>query len=441
MLAGTATGRTVHREAGDLLAWLILAGTGLALTGLAVYAGARLGTASAPFVGRYRFKVDPATLLAPAVAVAVVAAAAHGLIDRLPWRAVLLSGYVAALAWALALAAVDGVKGLSGPVTNPGEYFRDVPAVGADPGAFLRDFVANSPEYATATRQHPPGPVLLLWGLDRMGLDHPGTLGLLITVIGCTTVPLILVAMRSLSGEASARRLAPVLVLAPYAVWVAVSMDAVTAALSAAMVTSGVLASEQQRRGGPAVVLAVISGLLLGIAALFSYAAPWLGLSVICVYFVRRRPLLNVVTGAAALIPLIVAQRAGFGWSDGLTAAQADFSMRVEPHRSAVVWGLVSLVVLVLACGPAIVASARKIRRTAGWPFLVGAVIAVAFAVGAGLARGEMEHAWLPYFPWLLVAAVAPERRGEEPAPTPLLLVGIGAASAVVLAAVLETAW
>jgi hypothetical protein len=433
--------RLAPSEAADLARWVVLAGTGLGLTALAVHLGARLGTASAPFVGRYRLKVDAGTLLAPAVAAVVLVAAARGLPDRMRWRPVLLTSYLGALAWALALAAVDGGNGLAAPVTNPGEYLSDVPSVGNRPGAFIREFVASSGEHAAATRQHPPGPVLLLWTLQRLGVHRPLVIGLLITVIGCLSVPLVLVAVRSMCGEASARRIAPVLVLAPYAVWVAVSMDAVTATLCAAMVTSGVLASEQHRRGPPAIAWAVASGLLLGGAALFSYAAPWLALSVICVYFVRRRAMLIAVTGAAALVPLALAQAAGFAWADGLTAAQADFSVRVEPTRSAVVWSYVSLVVLTLACGPAIVASARKIRRTPGWPFLVGATVAVGFAVVAGLARGEMEHAWLPYFPWLLVAAGAPEVRGGEPAATPLWLVGAGALGAVVLGAVLRTSW
>lgn len=426
-------------EVGDLVRWLLLAGVGLAMTGGAVHAGARLGTASAPFVGHYRLELGPASLLAPVVGGCILLAVATGVVERLSWRWLLFCAYVGALAWALALAVVEGSSGLADAVTDRDDYYVDVPAAGADIAKFLAGFVANSAEHAVATRQHPPGPILFLWSLNAVGLDRPLLLGLLITALGCLTVPLVLIATRSLCGELSARRLAPVLVLAPYAIWVAVSMDAVTATLSAAMVTAGVLASEHHRRGPPAILWALLSGLLLGVSALFSYAAPWLALSVICVYFVRRRPLLNVVTGTAALVPLALAQAAGFVWADGLTAAQADFSIRVEPQRSAVLWSLVSLVVLVLACGPAIVASGRKIRRTPGWPFLAGAGVAVIFAVGAGLARGEMEHAWLPYFPWLLVAAAAPQRRGDDPAPTPLVLVGVGAASAVLLAAGLQT--
>ena len=71
----------------------------------------------------------------------------------------------------------------------------------------------------------------------------------------------------------------------------------------------------------------------------------------------------------------------------------------------------------------------------------MGAAAGVAWAILAGLARGEAERSWLPFFPWLLVAAVAPEHRGAPPARTPLLLVGAGALTAVVLQAVLRSPW
>lgn len=425
----------------DLWRWIVLLAVGLALTWLAVHRHARLGTASAPFIGSYRFKVEPGTLLAPTVAIAVLIAAAQGLHRRMPWRWLLLTSYLATAAWTFALALVDGGNGLVRPVTNPDEYLSDVGTVGTDPAGYLHDFVSRAPELSVATRQHPPLPVLLLWTAQRLGIHRPTMLGSLLTLTGILVVPLVAVATRSLAGERAGRELLPVLVLAPYAVWVAVSMDAVTAALGAGLVTAGVLASERRRGWGWRIGWAAGSGLLLGVAALFSYAVAWLGVSVICVYFVRRQPLLNVVTGVCALLPLAAAQLAGFVWTDGLTAAQKDFSERVGPHRSAVVWGFLGLVVLVVACGPAIVSSARKLRRTPAWPFLVGGALGVGFAVVAGLARGEAERSWLPFFPWLLVATVAPERPGGTPTSVPAPLLAVGAIGAVVLQAVLRTAW
>jgi hypothetical protein len=65
----------------------------------------------------------------------------------------------------------------------------------------------------------------------------------------------------------------------------------------------------------------------------------------------------------------------------------------------------------------------------------------VAFSLAAGLARGGVEAAWLPFFPWLTIAATAPERQGGDAAPTPVLLVAVGAATAVAIEAVLATPW
>jgi hypothetical protein len=97
-------------------------------------------------------------------------------------------------------------------------------------------------------------------------------------------------------------------------------------------------------------------------------------------------------------------------------------------------------VVLALAAGPPLYASLRKVRNTPGWPFLVGAAAAVLFSIATGFARGGVEHAWLTFFPWLTVAAVAPARQAGSPVPAPLLLVGVGAATAIVIEAVLATA-
>jgi hypothetical protein len=400
-----------------------------------------VGSSGAPFTGEYRFKIEVGTLLAPAVAVTVLAAVRAGVLDRLRWGPLLLASYVAAVWWALSLALVDGGNGLASPMTSPEEYLRDVGAVGSDPAAFLRGFVAHADALSVATRTHPPAPVLFLWLLDRLGIDQPQTLGLLITLLGCAYLPLLAVAVRSLCHETAARRLLPVLVLAPYAVWLAVSMDAITLLLAAGFVCCGVLASERDRSW----TWSVASGLLLGTAALFNYAVAWLAVSVIATYFVRRRPLLNVFTGAAALAPLGLFALLGFTWPNGLSAAQADFSVRVGPERSWALWAALDVLLLLIAGGPALLRAVRRVRTTPGWPFLVGAGLAVVFAVASGLSRGEVERSWLPFFPWLLVPAVAPARRpaeGEPDAgPTPYLLIAAGAVGSVIVEAVLRTTW
>jgi hypothetical protein len=439
--SGAEADAETRREATELGGWLLLAAAGLLLTAVAVALDAAVGSAGAPFTGAYRFKIEIGSLLAPAVAVTVLATVRAGALDRLRWPVLLVAAYIATVWWALSLALVDGGNGLARSMTSRAEYLTDVGAVGSDPVAFVRGFVDHSSGYSIATRTHPPGPVLLLWGFDRAGISHPQTLGLLLTLLGCAYLPLLAIAVRSLCHETAARRLLPVLVLAPYAVWLCVSMDAVTLLLSAGFVCCGVLASERDRSWG----WTIPCGLLLGTAALFNYAVVWLAVSVIAVYFVRRRPMLNVFTGAAALVPLAIFRLWGFTWPKGLSAAQADFSLRVGPHRSWALWAALDVLLLLLASGPALVRAMRRVRLTPGWPFLAGAGLAVVFAVASGLSRGEVERSWLPFFPWLLVPAVAPSRRpveGEPDAgPTPVLLVGAGALGAIVIEAVLRTTW
>ena len=430
-----------REQRADLLAWLALTAIGLGLTWLAVRGGAQLGTRSAPFLGSYRFAIGFASALAIIMAAAVLFSAQRGRFEELSFRSVLVVGWAATFGWALSLALVDGAAGLTRSLQSPDNYLTDVPGVGNDPLDFLRSFTGQAGEHSVAARGHPPGPVLLLWALHRLGLTDRLALGVLIAALGALITPLVLSAVRGVCGELAARRYAPVLILAPYAVWVAVSVDVVVAVLGAAMVAMGVRASDQTRTGWRAGGWALGSGVTLGLAALFSYAAPWLGLSVVCLYFARRRAFLNIATGLGALLAVLAAQSAGFSWIDGLGMARADFEARVEPNRSAVWWGGISVVVLLLAAGPPIVRSLRRVRNTPGWPFLVGAGVAVTFSILAGLSRGGAEAAWLPFFPWLTVAAVAPQHQAGEPPPSPLLLVAVGALTAIVVEAVLATPW
>lgn len=432
---------TAHRERRDALRWVVLGLCGLAGTALAVQLDARLGTASAPFLGRYKIRVGPGSVLAPLVAAAVLWSASRGAIQQRSWRKIQLFGYTAGLTWAIALALVDGWSGLTKALGSPEEYLGDVRRVGDDPLAYLRHFTSDASAHSVASRGHPPGPVLFLWLADQIGVDNHVLLGFLITALSALTIPLVLSAVRDSVGEPAARRYLPVLVLAPYAIWVAVSLDGLVATLGAAAIVAGLRASRTRVRGWAASGWALTAGLLTGVAALFSYSAPWLGLSIVFIYFARRRAFLNVVTGLGALVPVMAAQSLGFGWADGLVAAETDYASRIAPYRSVLWWSAISVVVLLLATGPAIVASARKVRNTAAWPFLVGAGAAVVFSIAAGLARGGVEHAWLPFFPWLTVAAVAPEKPAGELPQTPLLLTAVGAALAIVIEALLITPW
>ena len=218
-----------------------------------------------------------------------------------------------------------------------------------------------------------------------------------------------------------ARRYLPVLVLAPYAVWVAVSVDVRRRrARCRGMVALGVRASAHRRAGCAAAGWALAAGVLLGVAALFSYAAPWLGLSVVCLYFARRRAFLNVATGSAPCCPCSPRSWPASAGSTGCSWRRADYAARVEPYRSALWWSAHqpgrAAARHRAAAGRA---ALRKLRNTPGWPFLVGAGAAVVVLARRRPGPRRRGAAWLPFFPWLTVAAVAPETPGRRAAPTP----------------------
>ena len=276
------------------------------------------------------------------------------------------------------------------------------PRSGESALAYLAGYTDRPDDHSAAARGHPPGPVLLLWALHRLGLTDRLTLGLLDHrprraghAAGAGR------GARASAARSAARRYVPVLVLAPYAVWVAVSVDVVVAVLGAAMVAMGVRASAGARTGLAGRRLwALASGVTLGVAALFSYAAPWLGLSVVCLYFARRRAFLNVATGLGrATARVRRAQLAGFGWIEGMLVARADYAARIEPNRSALAWG-----------GDQPGRAAARRRAAAGaqpGPDPQHARLAVPgrcrrrgglLASRDGLARGGAEAAWLPFF-------------------------------------------
>ncbi len=407
-----------RQEVRDLLCWLLLAATGL----VAVLLTARfvtLSTRALPFLGHYRLSPGPWLLLAAALAAGVVVISRYA--DRTTRRpafgAVQAFSYLAALGWALTLAAGAGLGG----------RLEDTGAVAGHPLRYLRDFVDG---HAVDAHGHPPGPALLLWSLHQLGAP----VALSVTALGALSVPVALAAVRNICGDLPARRYAPVLVLAPYGAFLGGSMDGVVAAIGAGMLATGARASDHVRSGWRATGWAIGCGLLVGAGAMFSYAVAWLGVSVVLLYFARRRPFLNVATGLGALAVPVAAAAIGFSWPAGLLAAHIDETVRPTTELW---WGPVSLVTLLLAAGPPLVASLRKLRNTPGWPCLVGAGLAVTFSVLLGFARGGAEAAWLPFFGWLTIAATAPQRQAGPPVPAPLLLVSVGAAGAIVIAAVL----
>ncbi|MEP6462339.1 MAG: hypothetical protein ABJC62_02760, partial [Frankiaceae bacterium] len=216
-----------------------------------------------PFIGHARL-VPPTRWVLPVAAAGLLIAALPGMAQRWPWRRLLAGCWLAAAGWAVVLAATDGWSRLCSPLETPWEYRSTLPALSRGVGPFLQNFTTALPTYSIHTQGHPPGPVLVLDGLTRLGLTGAGWEAVLVIAAGSSAVAAVAIVVRVFADEATGRRALPFLVLAPTALWVATSMDAFFLGVTAWGVA--LLASADRSRW-----LALGAGLLLGAGLYLSY--------------------------------------------------------------------------------------------------------------------------------------------------------------------------
>jgi hypothetical protein len=331
----------------------------------------------------------------------------------------------AAALWAVALALSSGWHRLTEPLSAVYEYPHDVARVGPL-GTFLSTFVdsvpAGSPDpWTTHVAGHPPGALLVFVLLDRIGLSGLGWAAVLCITGGALAVPAVLVGIHAVAGEEPARAAAPFLVLAPVALWVATSADALFAGVAAwgiALVAAG--AARAPGRAGDLRVLG--GGLLLGAALFLSFGLTALGLVVLAVVAAHRSRLgwsglVRVLAVAAAGVLVVVAAFAvgGYWWLDGL-AAVGD-RVRSGPSyadRPLGFFVVADLAAAALALGPAAVAGLASLRRCRLALVPLTAFAGILLSDATGLVRGETERIWLPFYGWLLTATAFLPARGRR---------------------------
>jgi hypothetical protein len=370
-----------------------------------------------PFKGEWSPEIGPWMLPAVAFGAAAVWAGPR-LARRLPWTRLVVGATVAGAVWALLLASGSGGPGeIAAPLSTEWDYLAAVPLVD-DPVNFVDGFVGRVPHLPLHVRSHPPGTVLLFWGMDRIGLAGAGWAAAAVLAAAATTVAAVLIALRELGGEDRARRAAPFLVLAPSAVWLATSADALFTAVAAWAVALIVIATGQEdprrtRRRAWA------GGVLAGAALMLSYGVALLALLPVAVVAIRRRWDVGrrALAGAAAVLGLFAL--AGFWWPSGLEAARDEYWRGVASVRPYGWFLALNLVAGAAAIGPAAAAGIRRIVRSADrtpWTVLpAGALVAIAAANLSGLSKGEVERIWLPFFPWVITAASALPWRQMRP--------------------------
>jgi len=522
------TGRRPDRAAADdragrtaVAAWLVVVVVALAW-GTAAIADADVALRAAPVMGHWRWHGDPAVVGAVLVGAAIVAAGPT-LAARAPWWAVPWGAGGAAAGWTAALAAADGWHRVTEPLTTRHEYEPFASGI-RDLRGFLAGYADGLRTFPVHVQGHPPGPVVLAWALDRVGLGGAGWLAALALAGWGVAVAAALVAARAVAGERAARRAAPALALLPAAVWAGTSLDALFAGLTAAAAALAIVAvtrrsarrvpcqttfaprhagqirrwlrprqstqigtrvrrCEQQvpicvdrrsarapsscvlasdgsdspwtRRTLPDTALAGAAGLAAGTALLFTYGAALmllvpLAVGAVLVAAGGRRPAAGAARrqpaphrgarpvalaawaagGVAAMLGMAAA--AGFWWPAGVEATGTAYWGGIGRLRPAAYLTLVgNPAALALATGPAVAAGlgvavarirtrARAAVRTALLP--AAALGAVLVADLSQMSRGETERIWLPFVPWLALAAPG-DRRGWLAAQVALALV------------------
>jgi hypothetical protein len=378
--------------------WTVLGALVLVL--LAVVVGVLLGAGrtfagAAPLFARWLPHVGVGTPLALLVAVLVIAKGPE-LADRLPWRGALGAGYLAAVAWTVSLALVDGWdRGFAGRLTTSDEYLHEVPGV-TDVGALLRGFSARILDYqpdswTTHVSGHPPGALLAFVGLDRIGLSGGAWAALLCVLVGGLTAVAVPVALRAWGNdEAAARAVLPFAALFPGAVWIGVSADGLFAGVTACGIALLAL-------GRP-----LLAGLLLGLGIFLSYGLVLVGVIALVVAWRRWRVLALAALAAAVVVAAFAL--AGFWWLDGYHLVVERYYQGIASQRVYYYWVWANLAAALLAAGLAPIAGLAAARRSPALWLAGAALAAILFADLSGLSKAEVERIWLPFTVWLTAA-------------------------------------
>ncbi|MFI9051064.1 hypothetical protein [Streptomyces sp. NPDC053427] len=364
----------------------------------------------------------------PAALTAAVLVIAYGppLAARLPWRALVLTSWLAAMAWTWSLALIDGFgTGIAGRLTTSYEYLTVIRRFD-HLGPALRDFthhilLHHGPDsWPAHVAGHPPAAVLTFVGLDRIGLGGGAWAGVWCLTLGTSAAAAVLVALRSLTDEPTARRAAPFLVLAPAAVWVGTSADGYFAAVAAWALALLTLAATRSVRAPAAAALA--AGLLFGLTCYLSYGLTLVALIAAAILLMSRtlRPLPLFLAGAAAVAAAFTL--AGFDWWEGYRLLVERYYQGAAAVRPYAYWIWANLACTVLITGLATVAglrrtlaaappALRRLRRLPGTAadrqvlLTLAALAALLAADLSGMSKAETERIWLPFAVWLLPAA------------------------------------
>lgn len=325
-----------------------------------------LYAAAAPIFGIWGPHVGWGT--GPAILIAaLVVLAGPGLAQRLPWRPMLLLSWVTSIAWIFALAMIDGWQvGFAGRLARHEEYLYEAGRV-TDIGAMLRGFSGRILDFqpdswATHVSGHPAGALLTFVLMDRIGLRGGAWAAWLVVLAGAGAAVAVAVALCALGAEDRARAAVPYLVLAPAAVWLGVSADALFAGVTAWAVALLAIAT---RRGSGWPALALLSGLLFGYGLYLNYGLTLMVIpaaAVLCARGMRAAlPAVATLIGVALVVAAFTG--AGFWWIDGYHLVVQRYYQGIASERPYSYWVWGNLAATVCAVGLAATAALHRVVR------------------------------------------------------------------------------
>ncbi|UQU64352.1 hypothetical protein COUCH_36255 [Couchioplanes caeruleus] len=306
-----------RRDAAAAIVAVTLVALAAVIGGLLYLNGRPVQASAAPFYAHWLPHVGPGTPLVVAVA-ALVVWRGFTVAERLSWRALVGTAYVAAVVWTLSLALVDGwQRGVAGRLTTAPEYLHEVPGVtdvSQMLGGFTGRILAFQPDsWTTHVAGHPPGAFLIFVWLERLGLGGGAWAAVVCVLIGSLAAVAVpeTVRLLSASGEAAARAVVPFAVVFPGAVWVGVSADGMFAGVTAV----GVMLLARKRA-----MAAVAGGALVTFGAYLSYGlvllAPLVLVATLAGRKARSQPAAGGQNAARRNSARAGAAQAGGTWAD-----------------------------------------------------------------------------------------------------------------------------
>jgi methylthioxylose transferase len=340
-----------------------------------------------------------------AVLLAIAAVAYGPRLAELPWRVFVASSGMLAGAWGAALAAIDGVSGLRVNNRLASDFINTVPMVDS-PARFVGRYVRDLASFPNHAHGHPPGLVLLQWAMSRLGMGGAGWDTALRLVAFGVAIAAVLVAVKELAGEASARRAAPFLCFAPFAAQgIAITADCVFVAFEAVGIALIVVATG--RKGLRSDLMALAGGLVFGGALYSTYGALVLGLIPLVVAIDRRRLRPLIVCGAGVAIVAALFLAYGFWWVSGLRMTAVVIARGARQYRIPSYFTFANLGAFATTIGPSVAVGIARLRDRATWLLVGSALAAVALADISQLSRAEVERIWLPMAMWIGLASTS----------------------------------